>query len=351
MNHEPVQTPTELIQASIHLIQKLRTGVGQVFKDLSDGISEHADENSSKEETDSTAASSSTKDAAKDKNSTISSQNQKEGSGTEKSEDQQEKHRAILRTLKRSLETISHDFSDLEKTGGHLGPVHMLSNIDYLSLDPVDKNTVMHPQLLQAYKWTNKMHELANQAFTVLSQNSLKRTQSPFFTSAKKQKGSLPVACLVPPVAVDTFVHNLDQSNVDMSISISRPLGSCGVMQIDLKRTLRAVVVLRGLMIEWVKVKGFDETFKTEDGQIDIWSSSRYQVFQKITDHAEAASLHYYAPAKPEIAIKSFVLWLEGFSTLFSAPCHKCGKHLQNNMPPTWRDFRSREPFHDVCRM
>ena len=45
-----------------------------------------------------------------------------------------------------------------------------------------------------------------------------------------------------------------------------------------------------------------------------------------------------------------FQLWLQGYSTLFSAPCHKCGKYLQNSMPPTWRDFRTRDPYHDGCR-
>ena len=48
--------------------------------------------------------------------------------------------------------------SDLEKSGASIGPVQLFSNIDNLSLDPVDKNTVMHSQLLQAYKWTNKVY-------------------------------------------------------------------------------------------------------------------------------------------------------------------------------------------------
>jgi len=268
-------------------------------------------------------------------------------------EEQQDKHRAILRTLKKSLETISHDFSDLEKTGATINPVQSFSNIDNLSLDPVDKNTVMHSQLLQSYKWTNKMHELANQAASVLVQNSLKRTSSPKFTSSKMLKGSVPAACHIPPASVEQLIISQSQTYKDMGmdISMSRPLGSSAIVQIELRRVLRVIVVLRGLIIEWVKVKGIDEVFETDDRQIDIWSSSRYQVFQKVTDHAVAASLHYYAPAKPDLAIKSYLLWLQGYTNLFSAPCHKCGKYLQNNLPPTWRDFRSREPFHDVCRM
>ncbi|XP_059148387.1 mediator of RNA polymerase II transcription subunit 27-like [Physella acuta] len=339
------QTQAALILQSLHLIQKLRHDVGQVFKDLSDGISEYVEDNPEKDE-DGTG----NKDVSKEKSS---SSNQKEAAITniEKTEEQHEKHRAILKTLKKSLETISHDFSDLEKTGANIGPVQMFSNIDNLSLDPVDKNTVTHSQLLQSYKWTNKMHELAQQAVTIMAQNTLKRTQSPKYTGAKKPKPNMLAACLASPQTVEHLVMALNKEYPNSNFTLTRPLGSCGVMQIELGRTLRAIVVLRGLTIEWVKVKGFDETFQTEDGQVDIWSNSRYQVFQKITHHAVAASLHYYAPAIPEIAVKSFVLWLEGFGTLFSTPCVKCGKYLQNNMPPTWRDYRSREAFHDLCRM
>ncbi|KAK3765033.1 hypothetical protein RRG08_023552 [Elysia crispata] len=342
MNHDQA----DLILQSIHLVQKLRSGVGQVFKDLSDGISEYAEDSQNKDDSESQGKSEGASGSTKD---TKGSQNSKD-QGNDKAEDQQEKHRAILKTLKKSLETISHDFSDLEKSGASIGPVQLFSNIDNLSLDPVDKNTVMHSQLLQAYKWTNKMHELAAQAVSILSQNTLKRTQVPKFTNAKKQKVNMLAACQVPMATVDQFVAQLDQNYSDMKISMHRPLGSCGIMQIKLGRTLKAIVILRGLMIEWVKVKAFDESFENEDGQFDIWTASRYQVFQKVTDNAEAASLRFYAPAMPQLAIKSFILWLQGFKTLFSAPCNKCGKYLLNNMPPTWRDYRSREPFHDVCR-
>ena len=87
-----------------------------------------------------------------------------------------------------------------------------------------------------------------------------------------------------------------------------------------LGRVLRAQVVLRGLVIEWVKVKAFNEDFHTVDGkvslvlqyifnflcspviflaiavyllyrlnymrgnvfQVDLWSKSKYAVFQKV---------------------------------------------------------------------
>ena len=103
MNHEPSHSPSELIQSSIQLIQKLRAGVGQVFKDLSDGISENIEDSSTKDDADPTGGG-----AGGLKDKTLHSQ--KDSTGADKTDDQQEKHRAILRVLKRSLETISHDF-------------------------------------------------------------------------------------------------------------------------------------------------------------------------------------------------------------------------------------------------
>lgn len=46
----------------------------------------------------------------------------------------------------------------------------------------------------------------------------------------------------------------------------------------------------------------------------------------------------------------SFQTWLRSYMKLFQAPCQRCGKFLQDGLPPTWRDFRTLEAFHDTCR-
>ncbi|XP_061459832.1 mediator of RNA polymerase II transcription subunit 27-like [Rhineura floridana] len=84
--------------------------------------------------------------------------------------------------------------------------------------------------------------------------------------------------------------------------------------------------------------------------QLDIWSKSNYQVFQKVTDHATTALLHYQLPQMPEVMVRSFMTWLRSYIKLFQAPCQRCGKFLQDGLPPTWRDFRTLEAFHDTCR-
>lgn len=55
------------------------------------------------------------------------------------------------------------------------------------------------------------------------------------------------------------------------------------MFQITLGQTLRAIVVLRSLIIEWVVVKGIKEDLHIDDRKPDaIWTTSRYKVFQKV---------------------------------------------------------------------
>ena len=82
---------------------------------------------------------------------------------------------------------------------------------------------------------------------------------------------------------------------------------------------MKGIVVLKRLMVEWVVVKAATEDLHTEDGKIDMWGESRYKVFRKVTENANAAMLHFYSPAYPELAIRSFLVSTkQGFDQQFS---------------------------------
>lgn len=55
-------------------------------------------------------------------------------------------------------------------------------------------------------------------------------------------------------------------------------------------------------------------------------------------------------PVSSLLSPLSFQTWLRSYIKLFQAPCQRCGKFLQDGLPPTWRDFRTLEAFHDTCR-
>ncbi|KAI5700857.1 hypothetical protein M8J75_003578 [Diaphorina citri] len=128
-----------------------------------------------------------------------------------------------------------------------------------------------------------------------------------------------------------------------MNVTVSRPFASNAVLHVTLGRILQAVIALKGLMIEYIVVKGYGET-------MDLWTESRHHVFRKITEHAHSAMLHFYSPALPELAVRSFMTWLHSFNTVFSDPCKRCNNYLLNNYPPTWRDYRTLDPYHDECK-
>uniref|UniRef100_A0A3B3ZWW2 Mediator of RNA polymerase II transcription subunit 27 n=1 Tax=Periophthalmus magnuspinnatus TaxID=409849 RepID=A0A3B3ZWW2_9GOBI len=121
--------------------------------------------------------------------------------------------------------------------------------------------------------------------------------------------------------------------------------------QVSLGKVLKAVVVMRSLFIDRTIVRGFNENHYSADGKLDLWTKSQYQVFQKVTDHATTALLHYQLPQMPDVVVRSFMTWLRSYIKLFQSPCQRCGRFLQDGLPPTWRDFRTLEAFHDTCRM
>lgn len=100
---------------------------------------------------------------------------------------------------------------------------------------------------------------------------------------------------------VDSMIATFDRLFNDMTVSVSRPFASNAVLHVTLGHVLKGVIAFKGLMIEWVVVKGYGET-------MDLWTESRHKVFRKVTENAHAAMLHFYSPALPELAVRSFMV-------------------------------------------
>ncbi len=98
-----------------------------------------------------------------------------------------------------------------------------------------------------------------------------------------------------------------------MRFNVTRPNGTKlnALVEVSLDRVLKAVLIFKGLMIEWVIVKGFEEESlpaSVTDGQVDVWSDSRYKVFRRITENANAAMLNFQSPVYPELAVRSYMV-------------------------------------------
>ncbi|XP_078502303.1 mediator of RNA polymerase II transcription subunit 27 [Lissotriton helveticus] len=265
----------------------------------------------------------------------------------------EEREKAFLGGVQEGLGAVTRDLSELERLSNLVGKPsenHPLHNSGLLSLDPVQDKTPLYSQLLQAYKWSNKLQYHAGLASGLLNQQSLKRSANQMGVSTKRKPKAQPTTLVLPTQYVDDVISRIDRMFPEMSIQLTRPNGTSAILLVTLGKVLKVVMVMRSLFIDRTVVKGYHENVYTEDGKLDIWSKSNYQVFQKVTDHATTALLHYQLPQMPDVVVRSFMTWLRSYIKLFQAPCQRCGRFLQDGLPPTWRDFRTLEAFHDTCR-
>ncbi|XP_064324695.1 mediator of RNA polymerase II transcription subunit 27 isoform X2 [Phalacrocorax carbo] len=249
------------------------------------------------------------------------------------------REKGFVAALQESLHSVSRDLGELERLSNLVGKPsenHPLHNSGLLSLDPVQDKTPLYSQLLQAYKWSNKLQYHAGLASGLLNQQSLKRSANQMGVSAKRRPKAQPTTLVLPPQYVDDVINRIDRMFPEMSIQLSRPNGTSAMLLVTLGKVLKVIVVMRSLFIDRTIVKGYNENVYTEDG--------------KVTDHATTALLHYQLPQMPDVVVRSFMTWLRSYIKLFQAPCQRCGKFLQDGLPPTWRDFRTLEAFHDTCR-
>ncbi|KAF7647593.1 hypothetical protein LDENG_00169910 [Lucifuga dentata] len=101
-----------------------------------------------------------------------------------------------------NLQAVNRDLNELERLSGLVGrpsESHPLHNSGLLSLDPVQDKTPLYSQLLQAYKWSNKLQYHAGLASSLLNQQSLKRSANQMGASAKRRPKVQPSTLVLPP--------------------------------------------------------------------------------------------------------------------------------------------------------
>lgn len=267
------------------------------------------------------------------------------GNGIRAEHGEEGRETKFLMELQELLNAVNNNLRDLESIANGLTPAPFnLGNTSFLSQETTQERQALYSQLVNSYKWIDKIHEYSQLATQVLSGNGLKRS---YFNNSNKRRRPLTSCHNVMPQAVDNVLNNIDRTLSDMTIKVWRPFATNAIVHVILGRVLKAAFVFKGIMIEWITVKGFDENFDEID---DLWTESRHKVFRKVQNHTHSAMLHFYSPTLPDLAVRSFMTWIHSYNRLFCDPCKKCGNHLLNALPPTWRDLRTLEPFHEECK-
>ncbi|XP_045135318.1 mediator of RNA polymerase II transcription subunit 27-like [Portunus trituberculatus] len=265
-----------------------------------------------------------------------------------KYENDQDGEGDLLEVTTKAMGEIRNKLRELETQMAGLTPSSVpvnLGNTGLLSLDPSPDKLPQYYQLLDCYTYMEKVHSYSTTLHSVLSANNLKRSA----LSAKRRR-PIQLNHNVPQQQVDMLIQGINQMFQDMNLTLSRPFGNNAVVQVALGRVLKAVVTFKGILIEWVVVRAHNESLLDEDGKVDLYTPSQYKVFQKVTDNANAAMLNFCSPGFSDLSVRSFFTWLHSFVSLFNDVCKKCNYHLHNHMPPTWREFRTLDPFHEECK-
>ncbi|MGH0142002.1 UNVERIFIED_CONTAM: hypothetical protein FKN15_043244 [Acipenser sinensis] len=112
------------------------------------------------------------------------------------------REKAFITDFQDNLQSVNRDLNELERLSNLVGrpsESHPLHNSGLLSLDPVQDKTPLYSQLLQAYKWSNKLQYHAGLASSLLNQQSLKRSANQMGASAKRRPKVQPTTLVLPP--------------------------------------------------------------------------------------------------------------------------------------------------------
>lgn len=146
-----------------------------------------------------------------------------------------------------------------------------------------------------------QVHEYGHLGSSLLHTNSLKRS----YTSSSTKRRRAVVNCHpILPQNFDAVLASIERTiSGGLNYKITRPHASKAIVHITIDKVLKAVLLFKGFIIEWVTVKGYDEEFNE-----DLWAESKYMLFRKIQDHTHSAMLHFYSPISPEFAVRYFLV-------------------------------------------
>uniref|UniRef100_A0AC11AJQ8 Mediator complex subunit 27 n=1 Tax=Ovis aries TaxID=9940 RepID=A0AC11AJQ8_SHEEP len=218
------------------------------------------------------------------------------------------REKAFIAHFQDNLHSVNRDLNELERLSNLVGKPsenHPLHNSGLLSLDPVQDKTPLYSQLLQAYKWSNKLQYHAGLASGLLNQQSLKRSANQMGVSAKRRPKAQPTTLVLPPQYVDDVISRIDRMFPEMTIHLSRPNGTSAMLLVTLGKVLKVIVVMRSLFIDRTIVKGYNENVYTEDGKEPAegwrgWGAPLYHPGSSAYKQEEPEELHAcLLPAPP----------------------------------------------------
>ncbi|OQV12643.1 putative Mediator of RNA polymerase II transcription subunit 27 [Hypsibius exemplaris] len=261
--------------------------------------------------------------------------------------------------LRRILENLDTDLRDIEKKTADtpsmissLGLASFLCNVPSIgamsgaAVESVNKS--LYEELISTYSSTERSREYSAAAHNALAQYPFRRGTKPNLRPKRAESTEESRRNL------ERYIRGFSAMLPTLTFFFYDQPAMGTILEVIVDRIFRVVILLRGSHIEGVNVRGSEEQHNLglkELRPIDLWTPSGLEVFRQLTRNAQAAMLHFQSPFLPESSLKNYLQWLNSLATLFSTPCRRCGKYLDNGLPPTFRDYKILQAYHEGCRI
>ncbi|ESN92538.1 hypothetical protein HELRODRAFT_186141 [Helobdella robusta] len=270
---------------------------------------------------------------------------------------EEESEEDFMSELRKNLSESSQIVTEFEKIVCSLPASSLPTNpgpTSLLGIDPLLDKTPIPQQAIPTYKWLSKMHDEASLMANLSSSNLVRRNPLTSLVPSKKPKKGNVIGYQVLPSGLENLISQLAGYFQDLSITVVKVNGPqinpC-ILEVGVTQVMKALLLMRGYVIENVSVKAANESFKvSESAKLDFNYLSKHEVFRKISQHAKCAIVSYQSSSlSPDICLRQMLFWFQSYKSLFTSPCSKCNKILVDFLPPTMRDLRIYEPLHVFC--
>lgn len=179
----------EQLYSALNIVKVLRSNVGNVFETVSSGLrADHGEEG---------------------------------------------KENKFLLELQELLTTVNNNLRDLEASVNVLTPppgAFSLANTTYLSQETTQDRQALYGQLVNSYKWTEKIREYSTLAGNILATNSVNKTYKTFSTT--KRRKTQTSNHNVPPEVIENLITGIDRLFPDVQLTAPRPFVPNPVIQV-----------------------------------------------------------------------------------------------------------------------
>lgn len=159
------------------------------------------------------------------------------------------KENKYILELQELLTTVNNNLRDVENSVSNLTPppgAFNLGNTAYLSQETTQEKQQLYGQLVNSYKWTDKVREYSALAGNILASNSFNKTYKTY--SASKRRKNLTSSHNVTPEVIENLIMSIDRLFNDVTITTNRPFVPNPIIQVALGRVLKAIIAFKGII-------------------------------------------------------------------------------------------------------